>query len=111
MKEEFTINRKYDGRHKVSDRMLNNLKTTAYMQDNFGMDKYKKPLFSGMPYNWLAMAKEELVDMAKYLECEEVRKETVTQMLIDALALQNWELVHSALSQLMMKGTGKKTTE
>lgn len=97
-----------DGRHAISNRMINNLKDVAYSQDDFGMDKYKTPLMPDMKYDWLKMATEELVDLGKYLQCEAERKDVVVSMLRFAIKKENWELVKSALYQLEMDGTGKE---
>lgn len=97
-----------DGRHTISNRMINNLKDVAYSQDDFGMDKYKTPLMSNLRYDWLKMAREELVDLGKYMECEAERKDAVTSLLRMAVKNENWSLVKSALFQLEMSGTAKE---
>lgn len=96
-----------DGRHDVSDKMLSNLKEIAYKQDDYGIDKYKRPLDHVYSYDWLAMALEEFADMGKYIQNEIDRKSTITAMLKDAFALRNWSLVESAIYHLTKSGTGK----
>jgi hypothetical protein len=96
-----------DGKHYVSDKVLNSLKTVAYNQDYFGINKYGKPLHASMKYDWLKMLREELADGLKYLECEAERKEVVIEMLEYAIENNNWFTVQSALHQLKQDGTGK----
>lgn len=97
-----------DGRHDVSDKMLMNLERVAYAQDDFGMDKYKTPLRSRYNYDWLEMLREELADGLKYLENEVERKQIVIDILENALELENFDLVKSAIHILKISGTGKE---
>jgi hypothetical protein len=73
----------------------------------FGMNKYKKPLKAHYNYDWLKMAKEELVDLCKYLECETERKNVIIQFLEMAIEDKNWDYVKVALNELKKDGTAK----
>lgn len=95
------------GKHEISDKMIDNLKEIAYKQDDFGVEKYKKPLTANLNYDWLQMAMEELVDLGKYLECETERKEVVKVLLNHAVKTENWDLVKLAYNELSKTGTGK----
>jgi predicted nucleotidyltransferase component of viral defense system len=102
------INFEGDTRHNVSDRALRKLKETMYSQDDFGVNKYGKSLRSNMPYNWLEMAREEISDFVKYLECEEERKNLVIitlQMAEKSNNPKRW--IREALELLETGGTGK----
>jgi len=46
----------------------------ADSQEEKGIAKYGKPLDPLDDYNWLSMAREELVDGFKYLEAEQVKR-------------------------------------
>ena len=99
-----------DERHEVSDNMVMRLEKVAYAQDDFGMKKYNKPLHADMNYDWLEMAREEFVDMGKYLECEAERKEKVLGLLELAMVTRNWRTIEHAYAELGKKGTGKEKT-
>lgn len=102
------INFENDTRHEVSDKMLKSLKDVSYSQDDFGMDKYKKPLHHNMKYNWLKMFREEIADGLKYIECEESRKEEIIQILEAAMRVDEPKTyIKSALELLTVEGTGK----
>lgn len=64
----------------------------ADSQEVKGLEKYGVALDPHAKYDWLAMAKEELVDGFKYLECERVRRDELISVVIDDLEhLQlNW---------------------
>lgn len=98
---------KQDEKHNISNKMLKRQKQVAYAQDEFGINKYNKPLQSNYNYDWLKMATEELVDLGKYLECEMERKETIKALLEHALSMEDWTYVELALFELNKEGTGK----
>jgi hypothetical protein len=94
--------------HNVSDKMLETLKKIAYKQDNFGFDKYKKPLRNNYQYDWLQMLLEEMADGLKYLQNEMDRKEAVVFLLEYGLESENpKEFISGALEILKISGTGK----
>jgi hypothetical protein len=97
-----------NGIHEVSDRMLATLKKVSYKQDDYGFDKYEKPLRSNYPYDWLQMFLEEMADGMKYIQNEIDRKQAVIHLLEYALDSDNpKELVKGALEILKITGTGK----
>lgn len=102
------INFEDDTRHDISNKALARLEETMHAQDDFGVNKYGKSLRHDMPYNWLHMAREELADMIKYLECEELRKEQVVAALQLARIMKDKnKYIDIALSYLTVEGTGK----
>jgi hypothetical protein len=102
------INFEDDTRHNVSDRALRKLKKTMYSQDDFGVNKYGEPLSSNMNYNWLEMAREEISDFLKYLQCEEERKNLVIATLRMAQESNDpTDFIKYALELLETGGTGK----
>jgi hypothetical protein len=95
-------------KHEISDKALNNMKNIMYSQDDFGIDKYGKPLKSKYKYDWLLMLSEELADGLKYLQCEMDRKADVIKLLEGAMRVDNPKLyVEAALDLLTVEGTGK----
>lgn len=94
-------------RFPVTEAMLEDIAKVADKQDDFGFDKYGKPLSSTMNYDWLEMLSEELVDGLKYLQCEKARKELVTGFLEIALENKEWSLVEKSFEILKRSGTGK----
>lgn len=102
------INFEDDTRHTVSERALIKLKRTMYSQDDFGVNKYGEPLNSKMNYNWLEMAREEISDFLKYLQCEEERKNLVIHTLRLAQKTDDpTDFINYALELLETGGTGK----
>jgi hypothetical protein len=95
-----------DGRHDMSNKLLDTLKPVLYGQDNFGMDKYGVPLKHSLQYDWLAMFFEEQADGLKYIQAEMQRRIHVRGLLTDAIEMKNWKLVEAALHQLSIVGTG-----
>jgi hypothetical protein len=94
--------------HMVSDKMLETLKTVSYKQDDFGFDKYKKPLRSNYKYDWLQMALEEFADGMKYFQNEMDRKEAVINLLEYGMKSDNpKQFIEAALEILKISGTGK----
>jgi hypothetical protein len=103
------INFENDTRHEISNKSLKRLESVMHSQDDFGIEKYGKPLNSRMNYNWLSMAREEIADFLKYLECEEERKEVVVSLMEHAFKYEeNWKFYITKALDLMKKGgTGK----
>jgi hypothetical protein len=94
--------------HNVSNKMLETLKKIAYKQDDYGFDKYKKPLRSNYKYDWLQMLLEEMADGLKYIQNEMDRKEAVIYLLEYGLESENpKEFISGALEILKISGTGK----
>lgn len=97
--------------HDITDKVLENLIPVMKSQDVFGVDKYNQPLKSGYRYGWLDMAKEEIADMLKYLECEQERKETITSLIREAIdaddVFSKNVFLMEALDLLTITGTGK----
>ncbi|KGX84465.1 hypothetical protein [Pontibacillus litoralis] len=59
----------------------------AISQEEKGVAKYGKPLDPRDNYNWLEMAKEELVDGFKYLEAERVKRQRSVARIRELLHL------------------------
>jgi hypothetical protein len=102
------LNYEDDTRHDISNKSLKRLEGVMHSQDDFGIKKYGKPLNSRMNYNWLEMAREELADFLKYLECEEERKRDIIDILRMALNSNDPKShIKGALMILEVGGTGK----
>jgi hypothetical protein len=71
----------------ITKNALESKRLTMEKQDEFGMNKYGKPLDHRMNYNWRQMIREELADADKYLQCEELRNEEIVSLLEKALEL------------------------
>lgn len=97
-----------DRRHEVSNEVIKVLKPVMYSQDDFGINKYGKPLNHDMDYDWLQMWLEEQADGMKYIVNEMKRKELVKLQLQYAIEEQNWSVVKAALELLSKTGTGNK---
>lgn len=66
----------------VTQEMVKELRDVAAQQDLYGMRKYGKELDPLDPkYDWLKMATEELVDLAKYVYCERVKRDYVFKLV------------------------------
>lgn len=97
-----------DERHDVSKKTLNTLERVMYSQDNYGIEKYKKPLNHTMNYDWLQMFLEEIADGLKYIQNEMDRRALVIEILECALDADNPKyVILSALEILKSEGTGK----
>lgn len=102
------INYEQDTRHDVSNRMLKSLKEVSYKQDDYGMEKYKKPLHFSHNYSWLDMFLEEIADGLKYIQCEMDRKAEIIHILEMGLRSDvPKEYIEMALELLTVGGTGK----
>ncbi|MBO0961988.1 hypothetical protein J1P26_19980 [Neobacillus sp. MM2021_6] len=92
----------------VSRKSLTSLEKVMFKQDDYGFDKYQKPLSHKMNYNWMTMEKEEIADFLKYLQCEEDRKADVIHMLKMGLRSDvPKDYIELALELLTIEGTGK----
>ena len=106
--ESVNINFEEDTRHDVSKKALRRLEKVMFEQDDFGVEKYGKPLNSSMEYDWLQMAMEEQADKIKYLECERQRRERIKELLEKGKVSNNPKLyINMALDLLSYEGTGK----
>lgn len=102
------LNYEEDSRHEVSDKVLKNITQKSYLQDHVGIKKYNTALHHSLPYSWIDMAEEEVVDFMKYLQCEKDRKAYIIQILESALRVEdNRSYIETALELLTVKGTGK----
>lgn len=103
------INFETDTRHEVTNRLIKNYEKVGYAQDNFGVDKYNTPLHHSLPFGWLQMMREELVDAGKYLECELERKAQIVRILEAGLRVDEDKnsYILTALELLTMEHTGK----
>jgi hypothetical protein len=105
LKNLIPIDKEY---HKVSDKMLETLKKVSYKQDEYGFNKYQKPLRSNYKYDWMQMVLEEMADAMKYLQNEMDRKEAVIHLLEYGLESDNpKQFIEGALEILKISGTGK----
>lgn len=92
----------------ITDRALENIESDMKKQDQFGINKYGKPLEYTDPYDWDAMANEEMADYLKYRQCERERKADVIKLLEAGMLVKNpKEYIEYALDLLTIKGTGK----
>ncbi|WP_026572482.1 hypothetical protein [Bacillus sp. UNC438CL73TsuS30] len=94
-------------KHEVSQKSLKTLEKVMFSQDDYGFEKYKKPLSHEMNYDWMQMFLEEMADGLKYIQNEMDRKAKVIELLENALKLESMILVESALGILKIEGTGK----
>jgi hypothetical protein len=95
-------------KHNVSSRTLTNLEKVMFKQDDYGIEKYKKPLKHTYKYDWLQMFMEEMADGLKYIQNEMDRKELIIGILGQGLESENpKKYIQTALELLSMKGTGK----
>lgn len=101
------INYEDDTKHEVSRKALKTLEKVMLSQDDYGFEKYKKPLHHNMEYDWLQMFLEEMADGLKYIQNEIDRKDRVKQVLELALEHKEFALVKMALKILSKEGTGK----
>lgn len=56
---------------------IEDYKNTIHNQSQKGLEKYGQPMDPLDNYNWLQMAKEELVDGHQYLKAEEIKRNFV----------------------------------
>lgn len=54
---------------------MDRMEGTMNSQDEFGLEKYGKPLDPMDDYDWLDMAEQEIADMIKYFNCERERRD------------------------------------
>jgi hypothetical protein len=101
------FNTEHHEKNNISNKTLKTLEKVMLKQDDYGFEKYQKPLNHQMNYNWLEMLTEELADGLKYLQCEVERKSQVISLLESALELDSRVLVNAALQILKTDGTGK----
>jgi hypothetical protein len=95
-------------KHNVSSRTLTKLEKVMFKQDDYGIEKYKKPLKHNYRYDWLEMFMEEMADGLKYIQNEMDRKELIIGILGQGLESENpKKYIQTALELLSMKGTGK----
>jgi hypothetical protein len=95
-------------KHEVSKKALNTLEKVMFSQDDYGLDKYQKPLKHTYQYDWLQMFLEEMADGLKYIQNEMDRKQSVIEILECSLEMNvPKEGVIRALKLLKMEGTGK----
>lgn len=97
-----------DKKHNVTKRTLNTLEKVMLAQDDYGYEKYKKPLKHSYRYDWLQMFLEEMADGLKYIQNEMDRKALVIEILECSLEMNvPRQGVERALQLLKMEGTGK----
>jgi len=97
-----------DGKHDVSNKALKRLEKVMFAQDDFGIEKYRKPLKSSYNYDWLQMFLEEIADGLKYIENEIERRQIVKNFLEMGLKSENPKsFIEMALGELNKTGTGK----
>lgn len=65
----------------VTDKALKTIGTVMQEQDNYGFDKYGKPLNPKDQYDWMAMFLQEMADGLKYIQCEMERKNDIIHVL------------------------------
>jgi hypothetical protein len=95
-------------KHEVSKKALKTIGKVMFDQDDYGFDKYKKPLKHTYHYDWLQMALEEEADKLKYLQNEMDRKQDIIEILECSLEMNDPRAgVERALKLLKMRGTGK----
>jgi hypothetical protein len=97
-----------DDKHDVTKRTLKTLEKVMLAQDDYGFDKYKKPLNHKYNYSWMDMFLEEIADGLKYIQNEMDRKALVINILEYALEFDNPKNeIEMALKLLKTEGTGK----
>lgn len=95
-------------KHHVTNKALKTLEKVMIAQDDYGFDKYKKPLNHRYNYDWLQMFLEEISDGLKYIQNEMDRKALIINILEYALEFDNpRNEIEMALKLLKIEGTGK----
>lgn len=99
---------KNEEKHNVTNKTLKTLEKVMIQQDNYGMEKYKKPLAHTMHYDWMAMFLEEMADGLKYIQNERDMKALIIKILEFGLGSDDPKYhIEHALRLLTVKGTGK----
>jgi predicted outer membrane protein len=95
-------------KHRVTNKTLETLAKVMKTQDEYGIQKYGKPLHHAYNYDWLQMFLEEMADGLKYIQNEIDRRKSVINLLEYALESDNpQEPIKVALGILKTEGTGK----
>jgi hypothetical protein len=95
-------------KHNVSSRTLTTLEKVMFKQDDYGVEKYKKPLKHTYRYDWLEMFMEEMADGLKYIQNEMDRKKLIVGILEHAIESDDPKRhISTALDLLTVEGTGK----
>jgi hypothetical protein len=97
----------FEKKNDVTKKALETLEKVMLAQDDYGFNKYKTALKSGMNYDWLQMFLEEMADGLKYIQNEIDRKNRVKNLLKLAIEEHDFGIVEAALEILSKEGTGK----
>lgn len=75
------------------EKSIASFRETATNQAQKGIKKYGKPLDPLDDYNWLNIAKEEIVDGFEYLEAEQVKRQQIVcriRKILTPSTLSRW---------------------
>lgn len=83
----------------------------ANEQEKKGIEKYGQPLDPDDSYDWLEMAKEELVDGYKYLLAEQVRRNRVIDDIRQIMRTDVKPDVYNKINDLLKELEGRGGVE
>ncbi|RDW21020.1 hypothetical protein CWR48_04195 [Oceanobacillus arenosus] len=88
-------------------RSIDSFADVATSQEEKGIVKYGKPLDPLDKYDWLQMAKEELVDGFKYLEAEHVKRQQIVIRIRKLVVLMHHQFAKAEINALLdeLEGT------